>query len=378
MNPIKNPETILLAFAIAFLASCASMSVKEEPAKVVNVKATNFIAEPFWPKQLPKGWIIGETPGIHADKNDHIWIIQRPASVSPRILRNTEGPYVPDCCSTAPSVMRFDKEGNLLQAWEIRDTTVQASDGNQMFVGSEHGMYVDDSLNVWVGNSKNHMVLKYSSDGELLLQIGQNGKTNGSNDTTLLGGPADMAVDHVANEVFVADGYANRRVIVFDATTGTYKRHWGGFGERPHDGPLPDYDQVDSIRSFKTVLHAIVLSNDGLLYVGDRSNSRIQVFRKDGTYVTQFFVSRKSGSGTVWDMAFSRDPEQSILYVSDAKNMKIWVYDRATFEVLGSFGSGGRNAGQFGWLHGITMDSEGNLYTSEVNPGLRVQKFMPI
>ena len=379
MNQTNLLNTVLFVLTISFMAACASKSISEEPAEaIINLAATDFQVDAFWPNPLPNGWVLGETPGIHVDKNDHIWIVQRPASLSPREVRNEEGPYVPECCSPAPSVIQFDQEGNVLNSWEVLDSANQEVDGNQLWVGSEHGIYVDDSMNVWLGNAKNHMVLKYSADGKLLLQIGVKGETNGSNDTKLLGGPADMAVDLAANEVFIADGYANRRVIVFDATTGEYKRHWGGFGEQPHDNDLPPYEEVDAIHSFKTAVHAIVLSDDGLLYVADRSNSRVQIFKKDGTFVNQFFVAKTSGPGTVWDVTLSRDPLQSKIYVTDAKNMKIWVYDRQSFEVLDSFGSGGRNAGQFGWVHCISMDSEGNLYTSEVKPGLRVQKFKPM
>lgn len=375
MHFISRSTLTWTVFILILTLSCSGPT--QEETTTSNVKATRFVVDAFWPKQLPNGWVLGETPGIHVDKNDNIWIIQRPASLSPREVRAEEGPYIPECCSPAPSVMQFDQEGNLLQAWEVGDTTVQEMDGNQLWVGSEHGIFVDDSLHVWIGNAKNHLLLKYTSTGKLLLQIGEKGETNGSNDPALLGGPADMAVDLKENEVYLADGYVNRRVIVFDATSGAYKRHWGGFGEQPHDDELPGYDQVDSIRSLKTAVHAVAISDDGLVYVVDRSNSRIQVFQKDGTYVTQFFVAKTSGPGTTWDVTFSRDPEQSYLYIADAKNMKIWVYDRETFEVVSSFGSGGRNAGQFGWVHGITMDSEGNIYTSEVNPGLRVQKFIP-
>lgn len=378
MNLTRHAKTIIFLLAIVFLESCTSAQTRQESTNESNLKATEFVVDAFWPKPLPNGWIIGETPGMHVDKNDHIWIVHRPASVSSRVVRSEEGPYIPDCCTPAPSVIQFDKEGNLLQAWEVEDSSQDEVEGNQLFVGSEHGIFVDDDLNVWIGNSKNHKVLKYSSEGELLLQIGVGGKTNGSNDPSLLGGPADMAVDIEDNEVYIADGYTNRRVIVFDATTGEYKRHWGGFGEQPHDRRLPSYDEVDEIHSFNTAVHALALSDDGILYVADRSNSRVQLFQKDGTYIDQFFVSRNSGPGTVWDVTFSSDPEQSMLYIADAKNMKVWVYNRATFEVLGSFGSGGANAGQFGWLHCVTMDSEGNIYTSEVNPGLRVQKFKPI
>lgn len=373
---MKKVSFMLLIGLVVLITSCttAITQVKEEPP---NLKATDFVVDPFWPKRLPNGWILGETPGIHADKNDHIWIVQRPASLSPREVRNEDGKYVAECCSPAPSVMKFDTDGNVLDTWEVADTTKQGVDGNQLWKGSEHGIYVDDSLNVWLGNAKNHLVLKYSSAGDLLLQIGVKGATNGSNDTTLLGGPADIAVDLENDEVFIADGYANRRVIVFDASTGEYKRHWGGFGEVPHDNELPSYDEVDAIKSFKTAVHAIGLSHDGFVYVADRSNSRVQIFTKEGVYVHHFYVARESGAGTVWDIAFSRDTDQKYLYITDAKNMKIWVYDRKTFEVVNSFGSGGRNAGQFGWIHCLTMDSQGNIYTSEVKPGLRIQKFIP-
>lgn len=383
MHVLKTSYLSLVVVVLLLLSACSEQSTQDsqettEPIVAMNTKATDFIVDASWPKPLPNGWVLGETPGIDVDKNDNIWIIQRPASLSPREVRNEEGPYVPECCSPAPSVMQFDKEGNLLQAWEVRDTTKQEVDGNQLWVGSEHGIYLDDSLNVWIGNAKNHMVLKYTSAGKLLLQIGVKGETNGSNDTTMLGGPADMAVDMEANEVYIADGYANRRVIVFDANTGEYKRHWGGFGDKPHDDELPEYDQVDSIRSFKTAVHAVSISDDELVYVVDRSNSRVQIFKKDGTFVNHFYVAKETGPGTVWDLTFSRDPEQKYLYITDAKNMKVWVYDRKSFEQVSSFGSGGRNSGQFGWVHCITMDSEGNIYTSEVKPGLRVQKFNPL
>ncbi len=251
--------------------------------------------------------------------------------------------------------------------------------GGQWFT-NEHGLFIDDDGNVWVGgnNVKDDVVIKFTPDGKRLLQIGEWGVSKGSNDTTHLGGPADIAVDVPANEVYIADGYRNRRVIVFDATTGDYKRHWGGYGERPNDSPLPYFTIGEQpIRSFRNP-HSVRLAVDGLVYVADRPNNRIQVFKKDGTFINEGFLARNTlNTGAVWDIAFSPDADQSHLYIADGMNRKVWIVNRATLEVVGSFGQGGRNAGQFGWLHNIASDSKGNIYTAEVNPGKRVQKFKP-
>ena len=222
-------------------------------------------------------------------------------------------------------------------------------------------------------------MLKFSPEGELLLQIGEWGVTGGSDDTAHLGQPADIAVDGTANEVYIADGYGNRRIIVFDATTGEYKRHWGAYGEPPDDGELPAFDpEAEPIHSFRSPMHAVRLSNDGLVYAADRVNNRIQVFQKDGTFVQEGFVAKGTlAMGTVWDIELSRDPDQTYVYVPDGTNQKVWILRRDDLKVMGSFGRGGRQAGQFGWVHNAAMDSAGNIYTSEVETGKRVQKFRP-
>jgi sugar lactone lactonase YvrE len=169
-------------------------------------------------------------------------------------------------------------------------------------------------------------------------------------------------------------------VIVFDATTGQYKRHWGAYGEVPNDGELPAYNPNDPpIKSFRSAVHSIGLSNDNLVYVADRANNRIQVFGKDGSFIKESFIAKETlGSGAVWDIELSPDPNQTYMYIADGMNMKVWILDRLSLAVVGSFGHGGRNAGQFGWIHNLAMDSKGNLYTSEVRPGKRIQKFKPV
>jgi len=379
----KNNTVGLITAILVFMicSACSEGQKRDNPGDQITheeVKAsqrpTKFEVDPFWPKRLPNHWILGEVAGIATDANDHVWILQRPGSLDERVKWAMQNPKSAECCVEAPSVIEFDQEGNVIQAWGNPDTT-------QPWITFEHGIFVDQKGNVWIGGiSPDHVVLKFSNKGELLLQIGEYGHTNGSNDTRLLGGPTEMAVDAEANEVYVADGYNNRRVIVFDATSGIYKRHWGAYGDVPDDDELPAYNlDGPPAKSFRSPVHAVKLSNDDLVYIADRANNRIQVFNKDGSFVKEGFVANQTlGPGAVWDIELSSDPNQTYMYIADGMNMKVWVLNRSSLEIIGSFGYGGRNAGEFGWVHNLAMDSKGNLYTSEVNPGKRIQKFKPI
>lgn len=343
----------------------------------------SYAVDPFWPKTLPNDWIIGQVSGLAVDAQDHVWIIHRPTSLTPEEAAAAQKPPTAMCCVPAPPVIEFDAEGNLLQAWG------GPGEGYEWFQ-MEHGIHVDPEGNVWVGGNgepDNH-VLKFARDGKFLLQIGKAGARRGSNDTTTLGGPAAVEVDAAANEVYIADGYKNRRIVVFDATSGAYKRHWGAYGERPSDEPVgpganeqtlnnEPYDAAAPLpRQFRGPVHGVAVSRDGLVYVTDRMGNRVQVFRKNGEYVTEVLIRPETRSlGTAWDVALSRDPEQRWLTVSDGSNHVVWLLDRKSLKVAGRFGSGGRNAGQFGWVHNLDMDSNGNVYTAEVETGKRVQKF---
>ncbi len=328
-----------------------------------------FKVDPFWPEPLPNNWLIGQVSGIAIDSKDHIWIIHRPNSLgideAISTLLPQELPYSP-----APSIIEFDTNGKIIQAWG-------SSNEGWKWPESEHGIFIDYEDNVWIGGFTDHQVLKFRPDGTLLLQIGETGKTGGSNNTTLLGGPTDVDVDPEANEVYIADGYVNHRVIVFDATTGEYKRHWGAFGSKPNDYNLGPYEtSMPSPLQFSNPVHAVRISHDGLVYVCDRTNNRIQVFQKDGNYVQEVFVAREtSGDGTAWDIDFSSDPRQEFIYVADGTNQCVWILHRENLEVIGHFGRIGRYAGQFIWIHNIAVDSRGDIYTSEVHTGKRIQKF---
>ena len=319
--------------------------------------------------------MVGQVSGVAVDRQDHVWIIHRPKSLTPSEAGATQSPPIADCCTPAPPVLEFDRDGRVLRAWGGPSTEYHWPE-------SEHSIYVDRSDNVWVGSNgpSDHVVLKFSTDGRLLLQIGLAGKTGGSNDVALLGAPAAIEVDDAANEVYIGDGYVNRRVIVFDATTAAYKRHWGAYGQQPNDVDPGPYDPAaPPNQQFGTPVHAVRIAHDGLVYVADRSNNRIQVFHKNGRFINEAFVAKNTrGIGSVWDIAFSGDPAQQYLYVADGTNHKVWIIARADMRIVGAFGRGGRNAGYFGWVHNIAVNSSGDVFTSEVATYGRVQKFIPL
>ena len=332
-----------------------------------------FTVDPFWPKPLPNNWILGQVASVAVDSKDHVWVLQRPRSLSEDEKGATLKPPRSNCCVPAPSVLEFDTDGTFVQGW--------GGPSNNPWPGREHGLYVDKKGFVWLsGNADTDSALfKFSHDGKLVLTIGKLGPTGGSNDTTLLGKPADIQVDETANEVYVADGYGNRRVIVFDSETGAYKRYWGAYGNKPNDDKQPKYDPAAAVsQQFGNPVHCAKVSSDGLVYVCDRTNDRVQVFKKDGTYVTEWFYEKNTlGNGAVWDLNFWPDAKQSYLLSIDGENNVMRILNRADGKVVGTVGRSGRYAGQFHWVHTIAVDSKGNVYTGEVDNAERVQKFKP-
>ena len=326
-----------------------------------------FRVDPFWASELPNNWILGQVSGLAVDNQDHVWIVHRPRTLDAR-QRGEEGM----CCVPAPPVIEFDPNGNVMRSWGGPSDSYE-------WPQSEHGIHVDNQDNVWIGGngSGDAHVLKFTADGEFLLQIGRAGQSTGSNDTENLGRPASIEVDPTASEVYIADGYGNRRLIVFDSSTGEYRRHWGAYGEQPDDMDLPAYDPTsEPIRHFRSPVHGIAIANDGLVYVADRTNNRIQVFQKNGQFVTEAFVRPEPlGSGSVSGVTLSQDNDQQWLFVPDGTNNVVWIVDRSSLEVVDYFGRLGKNAGQFYRLHNLAIDSRGNLYTTEVNVGQRLQKF---
>ena len=358
-------------------------------AQAAGVQAPRFEVDPLWPKPLPNHWVTGSVIGVSVDSHDHIWIIHRPGSLERMETYAAATPPAAECCVAAPPVLEFNEEGDLIGHWG-------GPGAGYDWPASNHGITVDYKGNVWIGGNgrtvppatgapappanatvNDCMLLKFTQEGKFLMQIGKPGQSQGSNDTANLRMPAKTLVDPKTNELYVADGYGNRRVIVFDADTGVYKRHWGAYGHRPNDAVLPPYRPGGPPdQQFRTPVHCVALAADGLLYVCDRINDRIQVFKTDGTFVKEGFIARDTmGDGSVFDIAFSKDPQQKYLYVADGSNMKIHIVERDTLEVLTSFGDGGRQPGEFYAVHSIATDSKGNLFTTETYRGQRVQKF---
>jgi DNA-binding beta-propeller fold protein YncE len=335
-------------------------------------QAPTFRVDPAWPK-IPNNWQFGQVASVSIDQQDHVWVLQRPGTLEP-----AEKPRA------APPLLEFDPAGNFVQAWG------GPAPGYE-WPNSEHGVYVDPKGFVWIGGNgaKDNHILKFTKAGKFVMQIGRAGQSKGNSDTQNLNQPADTFVYAKTNELFVADGYGNRRVIVFDADTGKFKRMWGAFGNKPTDEApnpaLPDADEKGASQ-FVQPVHAARVSNDGFVYVSDRGGKRVQVFTVEGKYVTQVFIGRECkapecGNGTTAaSTAFSADPEQRLLYVGNRSQAKVMVFNRRTLQLLDSFGRWGSAPGEFGTLHHMAADSKGNLYVTEVTPlkpeNRRIQKFV--
>ncbi|HEX6894659.1 MAG TPA: hypothetical protein VF146_05270 [Bryobacteraceae bacterium] len=399
-----------LVGAIAMLGVGSSLLSRKAVVQAAGVQAPRFEVDPLWPKPLPNHWILGQTIGVSVDANDHIWIIHRAGSLEPGEVHATTNPPTAQCCAPAPPVLEFDEAGNLIGHWGGPGEGYNWPDSN-------HGITVDYKGNVWIGGNgrgarpsaagrgrggrgagaatgdqtaynegqvggteafNDNMILKFTQQGKFLMQIGKPHQSKGSNDIANLRLPAKIFVDPKTNEVYVADGYGNHRVIVFDAETGAYKRHWGAYGHKPDDADLGRYNPDDPpAQQFRNPVHCADLSHDNLLYVCDRVNDRIQVFHPDGSFIKEAFVEKRTlGSGSTWDIAFSKDPQQKYIYLADGENDRVHILDRDSLQVLTTFGEGGRQPGEFYGVHSIATDSKGNLFTTETYRGQRVQKFL--
>lgn len=335
-------------------------------------KVPIFKVDPTWPK-IPHNWVLGEVSSVSVDADNHIWVLQRPRTLRPA-----------QRSMAAPAVLEFDVDGNFITGWG-------GPGKGYDWPATEHGIFVDYKGNVWIGgNAKtDDQVLKFTKDGKFLLQIGHPGASKGNSDTQNLNRPADQFVYPKTNELFVADGYGNSRVIVFDADTGAFKRMWGAFGKTPGDDPHSNEgDQGESGPPQFNIVHSARVSNDGLVYVSDRASKRLQVFTLDGKFVKQVFIGReceapRCGNGqTTASTAFSTDRQQKFLFVADRSEGKILVLDRKSLQTLYSFGKPGQAPGEFNVLHHMASDHQGNLYTTEVNDNFaageccrRIQKF---
>lgn len=367
-------RTFLLIGALcAGLTVLGGASAAQEPSS----PSPTLRVDPFWPKPLPQNWLVGQIGGISVDDQDRIWVLNRPGSHAPDEVGVSQTPPRSVCCVAAPAVLVFNAAGDLLQSW-----TGEAR--GERWPNNEHSIFVDHQGFVWIGGAGENdgFVVKYTADGRFVMRIGSPGPSLGNNDTTRLGRPAGLFVDPERNELYVADGYANQRVIVFDAETGAYRRHWGAYGRPPVDSgqaaSTPEnYAPSPGAESF-ALPHGLRLSADGKVYVADRPNNRIQIFDRSGAFLgEQAYLEETGGLGSTWDLAFSADSGQNLVVVADGENNQLHFARRETGEIVGSVGRRGRNAGQFHWLHAVDTDSDGAVYTGEVQTGKRLQRFVP-
>ena len=377
-----------LLLASALVASIVALGVGqravEARASARLLDAPAFEVDPFWPKPLPNHWVLGNVIGVGVDARDHVFIVHRADTFdSLTEIAAVTKPPLSECCVPAPPVIEFDPAGNVVAAWGG-----PKAGSPYVWPSSNHGIAVDNKGNVWIGGNGGGIasinqgpdshILKFTHDGKFLAQIGVPGQPTDSKSKEHFGRVAKISFDVGANEAFVADGYANHRVAVIDMNDGHIKRFWGAYGNVPLDSNFGPYNpDAPLIKQFRTPVHCAEPSNDGLVYVCDRPNDRIQVFKKDGSFVKEVQIApRTLGDGSVWDIAFSKDPQQKYIYLADGKNEHVYVIDRQSLEILTMFGGGGRQPGQWFAVHSIATDSRGNIFTTETYEGKRIQKFV--
>jgi hypothetical protein len=369
----------MLATLFASLAIGQFLLEKRVDAQAKGAtQAPRFEVDPTWPKPLPNGWYLGQTIGVGVDAQDHVWIIHRSDSLDAVEAAADEG--TGECCKKTPPILEFDQAGNLLRHFGGKD-----GDGYQ-WPASNHGLQIDGKGNIWIGgngNGNDGHLLKFTQDGKFLMQVGIKkqglGPDSNSQDRFYL--VAKVSLDNKNNEAYVADGYGNKRVVVIDMDTGKFKRYWGAYGNKPDDAAAaaaPRYTPGSTpSQQFRGPVHCAEPSNDGLIYVCDRTSDRLQVFTREGKFVKEIFVEPDSlADGSTWDVAFSKDAQQKYLYVADGRNQKLHIFDRQSLTELTNFGEGGHYPGQFYSMHSIAVDSKGNLYTTETYQGRRVQRFV--
>lgn len=378
MRESKTIPVLVLYFVLPFAtgacggATDSDVDTAQSPATLATGGIPMFQVDTSWPKEMPNLWILGSVTSVFVDSNDHVWITHLPETLTPEETSAAQDPPIGECCLPAPVVIEFDADGNVVQGWGDPSTQDVSE-----FPRNAHGLFIDHEDNVWIGTFRHHRVMKFTRSGQLLMTIGEYDNNRGSNDTNFLGGPAGIWVDPEDNEVFIADGYRNRRVVVYDGDTGDYLRHWGAYGEVPDDSYsyAQEGPEGSPPRQFSTV-HGVVGANDGLIYVADRRGNRIQVFQQNGEFVMEKIIAPETlASGSAFVIALSPDDNQEWLYLADGTNHKVWILQREDLEIVGQFGRGGRQVGQFLRPHGMGIDSHGNLYVGEASTGRRVQKF---
>ena len=349
---------VLISFGVIAVPPLAAQTTRE-------VKVPEFKVDPYWPKPLPDRWETGQLGGVCVDSKNDVWVVNRRNLTKKQLL----------AANQAPPIIEFDPAGKVIESFGNPNTVPNGI----------HGCTAGPHGNIYVAGMKDGIIQKYSPTGKLLLQIGTRGVVDTSTGN-LMGRalnsghdsffkPAAIAIDPTNGDIYVADGYGNSRIAVFNKE-GHFLRQWG----RP--GSLAQ-EKAGVGGVFALVVHCVNIGNDGLVYVCDRQGDRIEVFTKQGHFVRNIFIHTwingptglPDWQGTAWWIGFSPDPAQKYMYVADGRNEQVHILDRATGQILASFGRGGHQLGEFTHCHTLAVDSEGNIYVAETGTGERIQKF---
>jgi hypothetical protein len=387
----------LLALAVVVAGVGAMVQAQQRAAA-----APKYRVDPFWPKPLPNKWAMQQIVDIYVDRDDHVWTINRRVDARPDELTAATNPPRGECCVPGPEILEFDPNGNVVNAWG-------GPNYHEGWPGRLQTIAVDRQKNVYLsGTTPGDGIIEFTRDGKFVRDFGRRGakipadqvKQDNQQTAVFPPGIGSFELDEAAREVFISDGFLNKRILVYDLDTFAFKRGWGGHGiplSEVDNNPTPDYDisgpPPDQMQ-FAPALHCVHFSRDGLVYVCERGSDRVQVFTKQGKFVRQWFVHPSTQSrgpncggiwsttappcGTVYHLALSSDPQQRYVFVADGTNNMVWIYNRGDGTLVGSFGGNGRYAGQLHWIDAVAVDSKGNVYTGEVEDGKRIQKFVPI
>jgi len=368
MTHKNTSRAVLIALVVVAGVTGNRLSNAELAAQAANAQGRSvptFEVDRTWPK-VPPQWKLGDPSSIAIDAQDNVWVLHRP-----RTLVKPE-----DAAKAAPPVIVFTTAGNFVKAWG------GAGNGYE-WPEREHGIHIDYKGFVWLGANNcptnglpglkrvaDDQLLKFTQDGKFVMQIGHSNQSKGNNDTRNLHRAADVWVHQPTNELFVADGYGNHRVAVFDADSGAFKRMWGAFGNKPVDD---DHCEVVTPTTFSdpgpqqlSIVHAIRVAKDGTVYVADREYRRVQMFTKDGKFVKQLV---RNSAPFARDLALSPDANQQFLYVGGGDG--VFIVDRKTLEIVGNI----QPAGMIGAGHQIATDSKGNLYIAQTGAGMQKLTF---
>ncbi len=357
--------------------------------------APQYRVDPFWPKPLPNRWSMQQVTGISVDSMNHVWFLNRGNAPEQDEIGGDGTPFPVLCCVRGPELIELDQEGNVVKAW--------GGPGYPSWPSGLQTVIADTKGFIWIsGTQPQDSIIKYTRDGKMVWDFGHRPPAEAgmmpenNQETNFLINKGRFQLDEVANELFIIQ---QKRVLVYDASTGAYKRGWGGHGmplSEISNDPIPGYTwsggPPPEERNFVPELHFVEISRDRRVYIGERGQNRIQVFTTEGKWLQDIMVSpntpargcggvasvKGSPCGTTYKLAISKDPQQKYLFVADGHNFVIWILDRQSGKTLGQFGGNGRLAGQLHFPNAVSIDTRGNVYTGEVDTGKRIQKFAPV